>query len=110
MSHYDLVLERVDLTCALLLPDERRYAERVVEVCRQLDQRARLDGKLAPATSDLELKRELGRLTELLGRRATHALPAATLGRAALADLSGDMASFQQLRADCSAKLQMLGY
>jgi hypothetical protein len=110
MSPYELVLDRVELICALLGQDERRSAERVVEVCRELDGRARSEGRLVPAIGDIQLKRELGRLTELLGRRATHALPAATLGRAALADLNLDMASFQQVCADCSAKLQMLGY
>jgi hypothetical protein len=52
----------------------------------------------------------LARLTELLGRRATQALPAATLGRAALADLAGDARSVSALRADCDAKLRMLGH
>ncbi len=110
MSHYELVLDRVELVCALLGQDERRSAERVVEVCRELAGRARSEGRLVPATGDAELRRELGRLTELLGRRATHALPAATLARAALADLNFDLTSFQQVCTDCSAKLHMLGY
>ena len=110
MSHYELLLDRVELVGALLGQDERRSAERVVEVCRELDRRARSEGQLVPAPGDLQLKRELGRLTELLGRRATQALPAATLGRAALADLYNDMTSFRQVCADCSSKLQMLGY
>jgi hypothetical protein len=60
--------------------------------------------------TDIELKRELGRLTEQLGRRATAALPAATLGRAAVADLHGDLGSFHRLMADCEAKLALLGH
>jgi hypothetical protein len=109
MTAYATVLERVGGTCALLQGDERQHAERVVELCRDLDRRPRSDGKLLPPT-EIALKRELGRLTELLGRRSTQALPAATLGRAALADLSGDLRSFRALCEDCDVKLQILGH
>jgi len=110
MSDYRALLDRVEGMCPLLAGEERLNAERVVAACRELDARERRDGKLVPAPSDLELKRELARLTELLGRRATQALPAATLGRAALADLAGDTSSVRALRADCDAKLRMLGH
>jgi len=49
------------------------------------------------------------RLSELLGRRSTKALPVASLGRAALADLSGDLRSLQAMCSDCDAKLALLG-
>lgn len=94
----------------MLAGEERSNAERVVAACRELDARERSDGKLVSAPSDMELKRELARLTEVLGRRATQTLPAATLGRAALADLAGDALSVRALRADCDSKLRMLGY
>ena len=110
MSDYRALLGRVEGICALLAGEERLNAERVVVVCRELDARPRHDGKLVSAPSDIELKRELARLTEVLGRRATQALPAATLGRAALADLAGDTLSVSALRADCDAKLRMLGH
>lgn len=110
MSDYPAVLDRVEGLCALLTGEQRSNAERVVEVCRELDARARRDEKLVSTPSDIDLKRELARLTEVLGRRATQALPAATLGRAALADLAGDTRSARALFADCDAKLRMLGH
>lgn len=110
MSDYSALLDRVEGLCALLAGEERVNAERVIAACRELDARERLEGKLVPATSDIALKRELARLTEVLGRRAAQALPAATLGRAALADLAGDTVSVRALRADCDAKLRMLGH
>lgn len=110
MSDYGTLLDRVQEVCALLVGEERSNAERVVAACRELGSRARRDGKLVPAPSDMELKRELARLTEVLGRRRTQALPAATLGRVALADLAGDRLSARALGADCDAKLRMLGY
>lgn len=110
MSDYATLLDRVDGLSPLLGGEDRRHAERVVALCRELVQRPRSDGKLILDARDLDLKRELGRLTELLGRRATHALPAATLGRAALADLSGDQSALRATCLDCDAKLAMLGH
>jgi hypothetical protein len=110
MPVYGGLIDRVDGAAALLGERERPLAERVVAICRALDARPRQDGRLTPDASDTSLKRELGRLTEQLGRRATAALPAATLGRAALADLHGDLASFQRVGADCEAKLALLGH
>ncbi|HEU4578979.1 MAG TPA: hypothetical protein VFS67_12030 [Polyangiaceae bacterium] len=109
MTAYAPVLERVAELAERLPAEERGYAERVVGICRALAERERLAGKLSPAEGDLELKRELGRLAELLGRRSTQALPAASLGRAALADLSFDLRNLQALCSDCDAKLALLG-
>jgi len=110
MAAYALLIDRVDGVTPLLGAIERPLAERVVAICRMLDGRARDAERLVPDAGDLDLKRELGRLTEQLGRRATAALPAATLGRAALADLHGDLASFHRVSADCEAKLALLGH
>jgi hypothetical protein len=110
MTPYALLLDRVDAVSPLLGAGERPLAERVLGICRELAARERRDGKLLPEATDMHLKRELGRLTEQLGRRASAALPAATLGRAALADLHGDTASFRTVTADCEAKLAMLGF
>jgi hypothetical protein len=110
MTVYAQLVDRVDGVSPLLGPGERPLAERVIAVCRELDGRARQDGKLVPEPHDLDLKRELGRLTEQLGRRASAALPAAALGRAALADLHTDLTSLRQLLADCDAKLALLGF
>jgi hypothetical protein len=107
---YQLVLERVAGLAEALQGEERQHAERVVQLARELLQRGRAEGKLLAQEGDLELKRELGRLSELLGRRSSKALPAASLGRAALADLGGDLRSQQALCSDCDRKLELLGY
>jgi hypothetical protein len=108
---YGALLDRVDGVNPLLGPGERPLAERVVAICRGLEGRPRGEGgKLVADAGDHELKRELGKLTELLGRRASIALPAATLGRAALADLFLDSTTFRQVIADCDAKLALLGH
>lgn len=110
MTPYALLLDRVETMNPLLGAAERPLAERVLAVCRELDARARQDGTLVPRATDIDLKRELAALTEQLGRRASAALPAATLGRAALADLHGDQKSFRALAADCQSKLALLGF
>jgi hypothetical protein len=110
MTPYAVLLDRVDTVSPLLGAAERPLAERVLGICRELDARNREAGKLVPEAADIDLKRELGKLTEQLGRRASAALPAATLGRAALADLHGDLASFRSVLLDCEAKLAMLGF
>jgi hypothetical protein len=109
MAPYSLVLDRVSELSSQLPGEERSYAERVLQLCRELDSRERSAGQLLPDAGDLDRKRELGRLAELLGRRTSKALPAASLGRAALADLGHDLRSFQSACADCDAKLTLLG-
>jgi hypothetical protein len=109
VTAYAPVLERVAELAEHLPAEERGQAERVVGISRVLAGRERSAGKLSPAEGDLDLKRELGRLSELLGRRSTKALPVASLGRAALADLSGDLRSLQAMCSDCDAKLALLG-
>jgi hypothetical protein len=93
----------------MLQGEERGQAERVLEVCSALAGRARLEGKLVAAPEDLELRRELGRLVEFLSRRSAKAVPLATLGRLALADLVGDLRSVDQACAECEAHLTMIG-
>jgi len=109
MAPYSLVLDRVWQLSTELPGEERAHAERVLQLCRELDRRERNADRLLPDAGDLEKKRELGRLAELLGRRTSKALPAASLARAALADLSRDLGSFQATCADCDAKLTLLG-
>jgi hypothetical protein len=110
MTPFSLLVDRTELLCPMLGADEREHAERLLQLCRELASRPRHDGKLPPEPRDIDAKRELGRLTELLGRRASKALPAATLGRAALAELSNDARSFQAACAQCDANLILLGY
>jgi hypothetical protein len=107
---YRELLDRVEYASDLLTGEDRGHARRVVELCRGLDVRPRVASVLVPSADDLGLKRELGRLVEVLGRRATQALPAATLGRAALADLHGDARGSELACKDCAAKLAMLGF
>jgi len=109
LAPYSLVLDRVSELSAQLPAEERAHAERVLQLCRELEGRERSGGQLLADAGDLERKRELGRLAELLGRRTSKALPAASLGRAALADLSRDLGSCQAACADCDAKLTLLG-
>jgi hypothetical protein len=109
VTAYAPVLERVAELAERLPAEERGRAERVVGIWRELAARERSAGKLLPGEADLGLKRELGQLAELLGRRSTQALPAASLARAALADLSGDLRSVQAMCSDCGAKLALLG-
>jgi hypothetical protein len=108
-TDYSLLLDRVAATTPMLEPNERASAERVIAICHELAPRAREAGRIKIEPGDLELKRELGRHMETLGRRGSLALPAATLARAALADLSGDARSFGALCAECEAKLALFG-
>ena len=110
MRPYETLIDRVAGTSGALPPAERELADRVLVICRGLDVRVRREGRLMPEADDLALVRELSRLTEQLGRRATLALPAATLGRAALADLHGDAAAWRAIVADCDVKLTLLGH
>lgn len=102
-------MERVRDAASLLSGQDRDDAERAVALCRDVAARPRGDDGPRPEPGDEGLRRELSRLTELLGRRSARGLPAATLGRAALADLAGDRRSCEQALADCESKLQMLG-
>lgn len=110
MSTYADLIDRVAAASDLLDGQDREHARRVVAICELLQARPRAGGRLLAGDDDLALKRELGKLTELLGRRATKALPAATLGRAALADLHGDLASVERSCQDCAAKLALVGF
>jgi hypothetical protein len=112
MGAYGSLPDRVDGLSPLLGPNERPLAARVITIARELDARPRQEdqGQLVPGDGDQQLKRELAKLTEQLGRRASQALPAATLGRAALADLYGDRRTFVAVMADCETKLAMLGH
>lgn len=108
MNYADLT-DRVQMLAEGLPEEDRAQAARVVEVCRELEVRPRANHALVPKEGDLALKRELGKLVELLGRRQSRALPAAALGRAALADLAGDHGVQQQALRDSEAKLALWG-
>jgi hypothetical protein len=102
-------IEKVTTLAEPLLQEARDQVRQVLDRCRVLSGRARELGRLLPEPEDTALRRELGALVEQLGRRASRALPAAALGRAALADLAGDERSRQTAFEDCDAKLALWG-
>lgn len=101
--------ERVESAAARLAGEERTRSERVVALARSIEQRPRPAGKPETAETDDQLRRELSRLVELLSRGSAKAVAAAKLGRALLADLSGDGRAAQQALSECDAQLSMLG-
>jgi hypothetical protein len=107
---YTDLLERLLPLLSQLVAAEREQGERVIDVCRGLDQRPRSSGMLTPEPADIELKRELGRLVEVLSRRSAKAVPFAKLGRAALADLAGDERSRGGTLLECEAQLSVMGF
>lgn len=102
-------IEKVTTVSQPLPQDARDQVGQVLDRCRVLSARARELGRLLPQAQDAVLRRELGALVEQLGRRTSRALPAAALGRAALADLAGDPRSRDAALADCDAKLALWG-
>jgi hypothetical protein len=103
-------IEKVTTVSDALAEEARGQVRQVVERCRVLATRARELGRLLPLPEDSLMRRELGALVEHLGRRSSRALPAAALGRAALADLAGDVRSRDAALADCDAKLALWGF
>ncbi len=108
MTFAELIL-RVDDVRATLVGAEQEDARRVVEICRELTTRERSRGLLVSSERDAALKRELAGLVEVLARRSTNAIVAATLGRAALADLARSQSGFDAACRECDEKLRLLG-
>jgi len=94
--------DRVSDLASTLTEPERSDAKRMVELCRVV-----AAGNLVD--EDLSVRRELGRLVELLARRSAQAVPAATLGRCALAQLAGDERQVVELSRECDVRLSMAG-
>jgi hypothetical protein len=110
VTGYASVIERVDALNSMLAGDEQSQARRVVSLARDIAQRERSpNGQLATLPGDLELRKELARSVELLGRRGARAIASATLGRAVLADLSSDRSGFRQACRECDEKLLAFG-
>lgn len=109
MNDWAMLIEQAHGVAALLRAEEQADGRRLVALCSQLTSRERQDGKLVALADDLALKRELGRLVELLSRRSSTAIVLGTLGRAALADLAGDLRSAEYTRGEFSTKLAVLG-
>jgi hypothetical protein len=102
-------IEKVTTVSQALAGEARDQVQQVLDRCRVLAGRARELGRLLPQPDDAVSRRELAALVERLGRSSSRALPAAALGRAALADLAGDERSAQGALADCDAKLSLWG-
>ncbi len=100
---------RAQSVAALLGAQERTDAERVLSLAASasFDEHAQ---QAIDADVNLMLRRELGRLVELLSRRGAKAVPIATLGRALLAELAGDSKAAAQLRRECDVNLSMFGF
>jgi hypothetical protein len=80
--------ERAQEAVGALSGEERRDAERVLELCRHL--RPEAEGATADASKDrAALRIELSGLAERLGRRHARAIVFACIARAALAELGG---------------------
>jgi hypothetical protein len=107
--HDSDLLDRCLSLTSVLSGEERTQGERVIAICRALQDRERQGGRLVPAAEDLELKRELGRLVELLSRRSAKAIALGKLGRSALADLAGDVASARAIAIECEVQLAGMG-
>jgi hypothetical protein len=103
------LIDRVDGVRAQLSGQEQEDARHVLAISRGLTTRTREDGLLVAHEEDLELKRELGRMVEVLSRRSAKAIVVATLGRAALADLSRSKSGFEAACTECNEKLVVLG-
>jgi hypothetical protein len=109
MDDFGALLEQAQSVVALLGGAEQVDARRALDLFSGVSARAREGGKLVPDAGDLALRRELGHLVELLSRRSSTAIVLATLGRAVLADLAGDVKSAQSLRREFESKFAVLG-
>jgi len=93
------VLDRARDSLGLLTSDARVDAETVLGICADIE-----SGKPSP-----EARRQLLAAVELLARRRSQAIPFATLGRAALAELAGAPRDREQLVLETSRNLSLLG-
>ena len=91
----DALVERLRPLLKELPEPESSDAARVLELI------------VSPGEDD---RRELNRLTELLGRRTARAVPFAVLGRARLAELTGSPRDAAALPIDCERRLELIGY
>ena len=108
MDYMDLI-DRAEGAVQSVDGQDQGGARRVIAIARELESRPREAGVLLAEAGDPQLRRELGRHFELLGRRGAKALPLAALARALLADLSGTRRDFEEAIRDCQQKLLMFG-
>lgn len=104
------LLDRFASLVGDLPAEERPQGERMLALARELESRERQDGRLVAAAADAELRRELGRLVELLSRRSARGIVFGKLGRLLLAELSGDLGTARMLANECDAQLGAMGF
>ena len=109
-AEYEALIERATSLVPGLPSPDQEVGRRLLSLCAAVAKRPPPSAPgAAPSSDELDLKRELGRCTELMGRRSTRSLPLAALGRAALAHLGDDQRSLDEFLADCDRKLALLG-
>lgn len=86
---------------ALLEGDERRLADELAGLAETYVEAAPRD--------ELEFRRSMNRLVELLARRRARAMPLAAFGRAVLADLGNDERESARLVREFETKVALLG-
>lgn len=103
MEFWD-TLERASSIQTELPAPEQADAQQLIAICYELD------GAVLSEARTGELKRECGRLAEVLARRSARAMPLAALARAVLAHLQGAEKDAQSLLEECRAKLALFGH
>jgi hypothetical protein len=109
MDPLSALIEQAQSVALLLNGPEQVDGRRALQLCSVVSERSREGGRLVPDANDLALRRELGQLVELLSRRSSTAIVLATLCRAALADLAGDVKSARELQREFETKFALLG-
>ncbi|HSC89456.1 MAG TPA: hypothetical protein VLC09_19375 [Polyangiaceae bacterium] len=99
MPEWDELLERAEAGLGSLSAEARGDANAALELCRAV----------ARGEAPEDAPRQLLGLVEVLSRRTARAIPFATLGRAALAELRNSPGEAAQLRADTSKNLAIFG-
>ena len=106
MPTYTDLLARLRNATSVLGDTERADVRRVLELAE-----AHVDPPhAANDPSTVPLRIELRGLAERLGRRGSEGIPAASLARALLADLSGYAKDAEAIRGECDGQLVALGH
>lgn len=101
-SRMEWLLARASDACSTLSPAATADGRKLVGLCRTAF-------VSRGAVDQVELRRQLGTLVELLARREARAMPFASLGRAALAHLLEQDRDRDALLSEFDLKLSMFG-
>ncbi len=108
---FEILIQRAAPLVATLPQADQGPARELLALCEKVASRAAGGDEGCTSSQEREQlthKRDLARLTELMGRRTTRSLPIAALGRASLSMLAGDARSAMQFLVDCDRKLALL--